>query len=106
MELLVPAIIYIFFILRHATWFFFRTARSCFYLPVACKYFPSVSFIPLNAADVCLISCIWLFVGLFLLDIIHVSLLPWVLVIADGMLVVVFENLGGHSPGPLRMVAF
>ena len=60
MEFLVPVIIYIFFILRHATCFFFRTARSCFYLPVACKYFPSVSFIPLNAVDVCLISCIGL----------------------------------------------
>ena len=65
-----------------------------------------MSFIPLSAADVCLISCIWLFVGLFLLGIIRVSLFPWVLVIVDGMLALVFENLGGHSPGPLRMVAF
>ena len=65
-----------------------------------------MSFIPLNAADVCLISCIWLFVGLFLLGIIRVSSFPWVLVIVDGMLVLVFENLGGHSPGPLRVVAF
>ena len=106
MELLVPAIIYLFFISRHASRPFFRAAGSCVYLLVACEYFPSASLIPLKAADVCLRSCIWLFVGLFLLDIIHVSLLPWVLAIVDGMLVVVLANLGGHSPGPLRMVAF
>lgn len=63
-------------------------------LSILAASFLSLSFIPFHAEDVCFIICIRLFGRWFLLVITHVSLLPCVLVLLDGILVITVEHLG------------